>query len=74
MATNKTYYDELKVGDTFPIEFGDYDNWTTAVVKAIRQPLPNYPEVLEFDFTIPYYGGDKIYTHRFRGDYRIHTW
>ena len=71
MATEKTYYGELKAGDTFYVEFGDYGNWTPAIVKAIRQPLADYPEVLEFDFTIPHYRGDEVLTHRFCANRRI---
>ena len=61
-------YKELKVNDTFPIEYGDYGNWTKAVVVAIDRPYkdqPQYDYILEITYTIPTYRGNEQFTDRF---------
>lgn len=53
---------EMKVNDKFAVEYGCYDNWTTAVIKAIRDTETDY--IKEVDYTIPAYEGEKIFTDR----------
>jgi hypothetical protein len=61
-------YKDLHIGDTFPIEYGAYGNWTNAVVVGIERPYkdqPQYDYILEIEYTIPTYCGDKIFKDRF---------
>ena len=67
-------YKDLHIGDTFPVEYGDYGNWTDAVVVAIDRPYkdqPQYDYVLEIEYTIPAYRGSETFKHRFLENDRL---
>ena len=53
---------EMNIGDEFLVEYGDYDNWTTAKIVDIRPT--EYEHIKEVDYTIPRYCGEEIHTHR----------
>ena len=53
---------EMNINDKFYVEYGDYDNWTTAIIKDIRDTEYDYIKVV--DYTIPNYRGEEIFTDR----------
>lgn len=67
-------YKDLHIGDTFPVEYGAYGNWTDAVVVAIDRPYkdqPQYDYILEIEYTIPSYRGNEIFKDRFLENNRL---
>jgi len=64
-------YKDLSVGDTFPIEYGAYDNWTNAVVVAIDRPCKEYSHILEIQYTIPSYRGSEVFRDRFLANNKL---
>ena len=53
---------EMKINDQFMVEYGDYENWVTAVIKDIRPT--EYDHIKIVDYTVPKYRGDHIFTKR----------
>lgn len=53
---------EMNIGDKIKVEYGDYNNWTTAIIVDIKST--NYEHIKEVYFTIPNYTGDKVYKDR----------
>lgn len=53
---------EMNIGDKIKVEYGDYNNWTTAIIVDIKPT--NYEHIKEVYFTIPNYTGDKVYKDR----------
>lgn len=52
----------MNIGDTFMVEYGDYDNWTEAVITDI-QPT-EYDHIKVVSYTIPHYCGSEVFTDR----------
>lgn len=55
---------EMKINDTFAVEYGCYGNYTKAVIKDIRDT--EYDHIKVVDYTIPNYRGEEIFTDRMR--------
>lgn len=52
----------LKVNDKVRVEYGCYDNWTTAIIVAIRDT--EYSHIKDVDYIIPSYTGNEIHTSK----------
>ncbi len=52
-------FEELKIGDTFKIEYGDYGNWVDATLIGIKD-IPNYPHIK----MIAYEYNGRVFTDR----------
>ena len=53
---------EMKVNDTFRLEYGCYGNYTNGVIKDIRDT--DYEDIKVVDYTIPNYTGEEVHTCR----------
>lgn len=62
-------FEELKIGDTFKVEYGAYDNYTDAVIKAIEPT--EYNHIKQVYYTIPYYTNEELHTCRMLMNERI---
>lgn len=53
---------EMEIGQEFIVEYGDYGNYTKAIIKDIRPT--EHPQVKMVDYTIPRYTDEEIHTNR----------
>ena len=53
---------KMEIGQEFVVEYGCYGNYTTAIIKDIRET--DYPQIKIVDYTIPHYTGEEIHTDR----------
>ena len=53
---------KMEIGQEFVVEYGDYGNYTKAVIKDIRPT--EYDHIKIVDYTIPNYRGEEIFTSR----------